>query len=609
MFMEFVDEQSKLLEPVKYYKTEVAEKFLNKLIENFENLLRESRIDIEANRKSVSEYNEISKVKGKNENKLKWLKRFSFLLICILIFLVFYEINAVQAVRRLLNLNENAREPFLRAVLAGLGIIGIGVLNFKYISGKKKDLSKNIESMEAELNLKREECYSQVNPLLSLFESNTANKIIAEVIPTLALDKNFKIERYADLVENYNMPVKLQKNFSTEDIISGEILGNPFIIVKSLCNRVIQETYTGSRTVSWEESYTDSNGERKTRTVTQTLHASVVKPKQVFEDKIDLIYGNDAAEHLNFSREPKFIHELSEKKLSKYLKKGEKELKKRTENAIKTGKSFLEMGNSEFDVLFGAFDRDNEVEFRVLFTPIAQQNMIKLLKDKDFGDDFKFYKINKLNNISNENDWILNINKNYYRDFSFDVIKEKYYDINKKYMSNFYRLFLPILTIPVYHQHKAQKYIYEDRYSYNYNPYSSEAAANFLGAGLFSHAESDTPSILKTNTLKVDGDVDLVEVIGKSYKKVGKTDYIPVMAGNGRIYDVPVDWIDFIPLTASGRMEMKRLDIEESEFEKSSEDIYKSAGNRRYIYKNNIFAVFTDKEEFTCNEILKNIKI
>ena len=56
-------------------------------------------------------------------------------------------------------------------------------------------------------------------------------------------------------------------------------------------------------------------------------------------------------------------------------------------------------------------------------------------------------------------------------------------------------------------------------------------------------------------------------------------------------------------------MAVKRLDIEESEFKKSSEDIYKSAGNRRYIYKNNIFAMFTDKEEFSCNEILKNIKI
>ena len=349
-------------------------------------------------------------------------------------------------------------------------------------------------------------------------------------------------------------------------------------------------------------------GKKKTRTVSQTLHASIIKPKQIFEDKIDLIYGNDAAEHLHFSREPKFIHEFSEKKLAKYVKKSEKELKKKTENAIKTGQTFLEMGNSEFDVLFGALNRDNEVEFRVLFTPIAQRNILEVLKDKDFGDDFAFRKINKLNNVSNQNDWILNIDKSYYEDFSYEIIKEKYYDINKRYLNNFYRLFLPILAIPVYHQHKAQKYIYQEKYNYNYNPYTSEAAANLLGAELFSHEESNTPSILKTKTLRVEGDADLIEVISQSYKAVERTEYVPMRAGDGRVYNVPVNWIDYVPLAAKGRMELKKLDIEENEFEKSlDQEFYKSTENKRYIYKNNIFAMFTSKEELDCNKILKNI--
>lgn len=606
--MEFVDEQEKLLEPLKYYKIEVAKNFLDKLTDNFENLLRKSGIDIEANKKSVSDYNEISKVKVKNEKKLKWAERFYILFFYIFIFLMIYEIGIIRTIKNLYDLNKNIQDPILRALLIGIGAVVLGILNFKYIRGKKKQLNKSIKEIETELVLKKEECYSQVNPLLSLFESNTANKIVTEIIPTLVLDKNFKIERYADLVENFEMPTKLQNNFSTKDIISGEILGNPFIIIKSLCNRVIDQKYTGSLTVSWEETYRDSNGERKTRTVSQTLHASIIKPKQIFEDKIDLIYGNDAAEHLHFSREPKFIHEFSEKKLAKYVKKSEKELKKKTENAIKTGQTFLEMGNSEFDVLFGALNRDNEVEFRVLFTPIAQRNILEVLKDKDFGDDFAFRKINKLNNVSNQNDWILNIDKSYYEDFSYEIIKEKYYDINKRYLNNFYRLFLPILAIPVYHQHKAQKYIYQEKYNYNYNPYTSEAAANLLGAELFSHEESNTPSILKTKTLRVEGDADLIEVISQSYKAVERTEYVPMRAGDGRVYNVPVNWIDYVPLAAKGRMELKKLDIEENEFEKSlDQEFYKSTENKRYIYKNNIFAMFTSKEELDCNKILKNI--
>ena len=53
--------------------------------------------------------------------------------------------------------------------------------------------------------------------------------------------------------------------------------------------------------------------------------------------------------------------------------------------------NFTEMGNAKFDALFGAVDRNNEVEFRVLFTPLAQKNMLDLLTDKNhYGDDFYF---------------------------------------------------------------------------------------------------------------------------------------------------------------------------------------------------------------------------
>lgn len=55
--MDFVDEQEKLLEPVKYYKDELAGKYLERITSVFENLLNRSNIDVEANRKSVKEYN------------------------------------------------------------------------------------------------------------------------------------------------------------------------------------------------------------------------------------------------------------------------------------------------------------------------------------------------------------------------------------------------------------------------------------------------------------------------------------------------------------------------------------------------------------------------
>lgn len=48
-------------------------------------------------------------------------------------------------------------------------------------------------------------------------------------------------------------------------------------------------------------------------------------------------------------------------------------------------KSITLLANDEFEVLFRALNRNNEVQFRLLFTPLAQQNMIDLLLDKTEG--------------------------------------------------------------------------------------------------------------------------------------------------------------------------------------------------------------------------------
>ena len=41
------------------------------------------------------------------------------------------------------------------------------------------------------------------------------------------------------------------------------------------------------------------------------------------------------------------------------------------------------MGHPEFEVLFGAQNRNNEVQFRLLFTPLARKQLLALMKDKN----------------------------------------------------------------------------------------------------------------------------------------------------------------------------------------------------------------------------------
>ena len=107
-------------------------------------------------------------------------------------------------------------------------------------------------------------------------------------------------------------------------------------------------TYRGSLVISWTETYRDSNGKIRTRRRTQTLTASVTKPKPYYHYNNYLVYGSQAAPKLMFSRSPQVKTNMSEKDIEKKVKKGEKELKKKAQQSVKNGGTFQEMVNSEF---------------------------------------------------------------------------------------------------------------------------------------------------------------------------------------------------------------------------------------------------------------------
>ena len=55
------------------------------------------------------------------------------------------------------------------------------------------------------------------------------------------------------------------------------------------------------------------------------------------------------------------------KKSNALCEKNEDDLIRKTQKAIKKGQNFQAMSNAEFELLFGAMDRDNEIEYRLLF--------------------------------------------------------------------------------------------------------------------------------------------------------------------------------------------------------------------------------------------------
>ncbi|GHU47084.1 hypothetical protein FACS1894218_0760 [Bacilli bacterium] len=113
----------------------------------------------------------------------------------------------------------------------------------------------------------------------------------------------------------------------------------------------------------------------------------------MYWNETKLYFKSNVATELTFSNMSAF---KNEKKAAKFFKKD---------------KDMQAMENPEFDKLFPC-KRDDEVQFRTLFSPLAQEEMVKLLKVKD---DYNFYKDKSLNVISSGTFNGINMNYNFDR--------------------------------------------------------------------------------------------------------------------------------------------------------------------------------------------------
>jgi hypothetical protein len=244
------------------------------------------------------------------------------------------------------------------------------------------------------------------------------------------------------------------------------------------------------------------------------------------------------------------------------VKKGEKKLKKLSANALAEGKSFQEMANTEFEVLFGAFDRDHEVQFRLLFTPLAQRNMVELVTDKDaYGDDFRFDKRRRFNIITTEHSqaWDLSTAPSNYYSHDVDVIRKKFISFNNEFFKILFFDFAPLLSIPAYVEEPCASLEDVEDYDCNYTVYEHEVMANVLGQCRFAHEGSATEAILKVNHASKRAGSDLVSVTALSYSAHDRVEYVPVRGGDGRIHAVPVYWTEYLPLTKTTQMSVSPM--------------------------------------------------
>ena len=475
-----------ILEPVKQYNAQLKREFADNAEAYFDALVEKSGVDVDANRETVAKLNAVTVKHAeatKRANSILSVKVFA-IVTTVFAFIA----GVVFVVGAVLGNSIPIWGSALGACLCfalGIGLIAVLVLKVNKVLEHRK---KIVAEAEEKMNELRSEAYSQLAPLNALYDHGMFSDIIASTTPLLVFDRNVGLRRLDRMSGKYGYPVSNDDpNSSIVLMQSGEVIGNPFAFVRRVTHRMGSRVYTGSRTVTWTEHYTDSEGHSHTVTESQTLTASVTKPCPEYGETTELVYANDAAPDLTFSRKPSGVSNMSEKQVERTVKKGEKKLKKlahdhMTDNDPTT--NFTQMANSEFDVLFGATDRNNEVQFRLLYTPLAQRNTIELIRSKEpYGDDFDFVKRGPLNYIMSRHmqGFPLDADPSRFVGFDVDAAKLNFRAFFNEYFQAVFFDFAPILSIPLYQQQKPAEYIYKREYPSNCTCYEAEVMANALG--------------------------------------------------------------------------------------------------------------------------------
>ena len=551
-----------IFEPLEYYRDYGKTAHQTNVNEYFDALVKKSGINVDQNKETVKKYREKQKLIDSMNKKLnghKLLRTFSvigaiLLLLVSLIIAFSTEVSALQIVLP------------ISAIAIGTALI---ILAFKLTAKKIKALERKISSEELLAFGLRKEAEAQMAPLNALFSDDDTHRLIEKTLPQVKFDREFLFVNLEDLKNNYGFNGIAGNKTSVLDVVSGKLYKNPFLFERALNEGIGSQTYTGTMMISWTVYDKDSKGRTVPRVRTQMLVATVVKPKPIYDVTTLLSYGSQAAPDLSFARENKHFEDLTEKQIEREVKKGEKKLKKKSEKAISHGKSFTEMANTKFDVLFDATNRDNEQQFRVMFTPLAQREMIDLIRSEEgYGDDFDFFKRKKLNVIRSEHSqkWDMSTAAAKYYSFDIEQSKHLFSKFNNEYFKSVYFDFAPIIAIPVYQDPPTSSYEEISKPDISYTEYNYEAIANRIGAEKFAHPQSATKPILKTELVKRSKGMDTVAVTAYSYSAVPRTDFIPTLGGDGRMHAVPVAWVEYIPEQKTSLMTVTNIGISETEY-------------------------------------------
>lgn len=532
-------------EPLAKYRDEFKDKFARLAREKFAALTETSKVDVAANRKLVAEIksleSEAESVRGKKTGYG-----------CLMA--VGFVGGAGAAIGAFAMHDSQPDSVGLWALGAAVGfVLGIAMIPLYNAAAAM------LANLEAVIESKKRVAWGQMQPLNRLYTWDVTVKLIEATVPRLAFDPYFTAQRLASLHEQYGWDDGFNSDKSIIFAQSGVINGNPFVFGQYLDMDWGEKTYEGTREISWTEWEEGADGKRHRVRRYETLHAYVTKPIPVYSERKLLIYGNDAAPNLSFSRQPSGLKGEDADLFDTIKKKWRLHRLKAFSRDLTDDSNFTLMSNHEFETWFHAKDRDNEVEFRLLFTPIAQTQMLNLMKDETvgYGDDFSFVKERKINVLYSRhlNKAVIDTDPSHFQHWDYDAAWANFIRFNEKYFKDAYFSLAPLLAIPLYQQMRSHEDIWKGVIGGEASSFwEHEAIANFHGERKFQHPSCITRSILKTKVTRRENGESTVAVTAYGYRGVKRVDHEDVYGGDGKWHDVAVEWVEYLPVNRTSNL-------------------------------------------------------
>ena len=561
-------------EPLARYRDEFREKFARLAREKFEELTQKSNVDVSANRATVKEIRALQSNADSARAKKTcygWLMAIGF-------------IGAAVALAMIVAAGDSGSEV---QSWCGIGIVAGLVLGCVMIP-RYRAATRLLVDLESQIASKQSLAWEQMEPLNRLYTWDITAKLIEATVPRLEFDPYFAADRLADLHRQFGWDDSFNNVKSVIFAQSGVINGNPFAFGHCLEMEWGEKTYEGTKEISWTEWEEDEDGKSRPVRRHETLYAHVTKPIPVYNEQKLLVYGNDAAPNLSFSRQPSGLTGTEKELWGKIRKKWRLNRLEAYSRNLDDDSNFTLMSNHEFETWFHAKDRDNEVEFRLLFTPVAQTQMLNLMKDTTvgYGDDFTFVKQQKINVLFSKHldAATIDTDPSRFHNWDYDSAAKFFVSFNERYFKDAYFALAPLLSIPLYQQTRTHEDIWKGVLG---RPASSfwehEAVANYHGEDNFKHPSCITRSILKTEVVSREGGESTVAVTAYGYRGVERVDYKEVHGGDGNWHDVPVKWIEYLPVQRTSNMYL-------SESENPSDEFKSRAAALGSVYRRSILS-------------------